>query len=90
MSGGRGQWIMEPSVLKFILYVISWKFQLLRQVPKLNHILDSGRRLWTEAKYQRRIYTGKNLVSIEGANQGYRLTFEVTNLIFCQFPSAFW
>jgi len=90
MSGGRGQWIMEPPVLNSILYVTSWKFQLLRQVPKVNHILDPGRRFWTEAKYQRRIFTGKNLVFIEDANQGYRLTFEVTNLILCQFPGAFW
>jgi len=40
-------------------------FELLRQVPKVSHILDPGRRFWTEAKYQRRIYTGENLVFIE-------------------------
>ena len=66
------------------------RFELLRQVPKVNHILDPGRRLWTEAKYQRRIYTGKNLVFIEDASQGYQLTLEVISLILCRFPNAFW
>jgi len=59
-------------------------------VPKVNHILDPGRRFWTEAKYQRRIYTGKNLVFIEDANQGYRLRSEIENLVLYRFPSAFW
>jgi len=65
-------------------------FELLRQVPKVNHILDTGRRFWTEAKHQCRIYTGKSLIFIEDANQGYRLTFEVINLILYGFLRAFW
>ena len=65
-------------------------FDLLRQVPKVNHILDPGRRFWTEVKYQRRIYMGKNLVFIEDTNLRYRHTSEVISLILCRFSSALW
>ena len=34
----------------------------------INQILDLGQCFWTEAKYQCRIYTEKNLVFIEDAN----------------------
>ena len=29
----------------------------------INHILDPGRRIWTEMEYQCRIYTGKDIGS---------------------------
>ena len=66
------------------------RFELSRQVPKVNRFLDPGRRFWTDLEYQRRIYTGKNLVFIEDANQRYRLSFEIISLTLRRFPSAFW
>ena len=62
MYGGQGQWIMALPALNSILFVTSWKSSSYVKVPDVNHIVDPGRRFWTEAEHQRRIYKAKNLV----------------------------
>ena len=60
--------------------------------PDFDNPIDSLERpgdFRTEAIYQCRIHTGKNLVFVQGANQRYRLAFEIENLVLCRLPTAF-